>query len=120
MAKARRVDDELEARRCLLAVKASGRPLGAWARENGIDGRSLNAWRVNLARRESRVSRRPLAAKRGAVGARLVELVPAPPPRPVSPGNARYVLEVGGASVEFGDDFREETLVRVMAVLRAC
>lgn len=49
-----------------------------------------------------------------------MELVPAPPPRPVSPGNARYVLEVGGASVEFGDDFREETLVRVMAVLRAC
>ena len=54
MAKARRVDDELEARRCLQAVAASGRSLGAWAREQGIDGRSLNAWRMNLERGEGR------------------------------------------------------------------
>jgi len=46
VAKARRIEEELEARRCLQAVAASGRPLAAWAREHGIDGRSLNAWRV--------------------------------------------------------------------------
>ena len=49
-----------------------------------------------------------------------MELVPAPPPRPAPVGMARYVLEMGGAQLEFGDDFREETLARVMAVLRAC
>jgi len=120
MAKVRRVDDELEARRCLLAVEACGQPLGVWARANGIDGRSLNAWRVNLARRESRVSGRRPRSKRAAVSVRLVELVPTPPSRPEPVGVARYVLDVGGSRVEFGDDFREETLTRVMMVLRAC
>ena len=90
------------------------------ARANGIDGRSLNAWRVNLARRESRVSGRQPRSQRAAVGVRLVELVPTPSSRPESAGVARYVLDVGGGRVEFGDDFREETLARVMMVLRAC
>jgi hypothetical protein len=30
------------------------------------------------------------------------------------------VLEVDGARVEFGDDFQEETLRRIVTVLRAC
>jgi len=51
---------------------------------------------------------------------RLVELVPTPSSRPESAGVARYVLDVGVGRVEFGDDFREETLTRVMMVLRAC
>ena len=62
MAKVRRIQEELEARRCLLAVAASGRPLAEWARENGIDGRSLNAWRVNLGRREANAAK-PRPAK---------------------------------------------------------
>ena len=119
MAKARRVDDELEARRCLQAVAASGRSLGAWAREQGIDGRSLNAWRVNLGRRENSAAR-PTKAPVKQVRGGLVELVPTSRPTTVHGGMGRYVLEVDGARVEFGDDFREETLTRVMAVLRRC
>ena len=47
----RKVLNEQDARRCLTEVKASRRELGAWAREHGVDGRSLNLWRVNLSRR---------------------------------------------------------------------
>lgn len=45
----------------------------------------------------------------------LVELVPAP-----SSSSSRYVLHIGSASVEFGDDFEAETLRRVIEVLRSC
>ncbi len=47
----RKVFNEFDAQRCLAAVRRSGAPLGAWARDHGIDGRSLNLWRTNLARR---------------------------------------------------------------------
>ena len=49
-----------------------------------------------------------------------VELVPTSRPTTVHGGMGRYVLEVDGARVEFGDDFREETLARIMTVLGAC
>jgi hypothetical protein len=45
--KIRTADD---ARACLAAAQASGLPRAAWARAHGIDARSLNAWRLNLAR----------------------------------------------------------------------
>jgi hypothetical protein len=121
VANARRIEEELEARRCLLAVVASGRPLAEWARENGIDGRSLNAWRVNLGRREANAAKGP-PAKAPVRHARssLVELVPSSRPRMASGSAGHYVLEVDGARVEFGDDFQDETLRRVLTVLRAC
>jgi hypothetical protein len=80
--------------------------IGEWARDNGVDGRSLNAWRINLSR-----SRTPEVAK-----PRLVELVPTTAPQP----DMRYVVHVGGARIELADDFREETLVRLVRALRAC
>lgn len=81
--------------------------MGEWARDNGVDGRSLNTWRINLSR-----SRAP----EGAAKLRLVELVPATPPR----ADTRYVVHVDGARIELADDFREETLVRLVRALRAC
>jgi hypothetical protein len=48
--------------------------------------------------------------------AKLIELIPAA--TMVAP--ARYVLRIGEAAVEFGDDAREETLRRVVGVLRSC
>ena len=42
----RRVRDEAEARACLDAVGASGLSPREWARNNGFDGRSLQAWRL--------------------------------------------------------------------------
>ena len=43
----RKVDNEREARAFLKAAKAAGLTAGAWAREHGIDGRSLNAWQIS-------------------------------------------------------------------------
>ena len=100
MAKARRVDDELEARRCLQAVAASGRSLGAWAREQGIDGRSLNAWRVNLGRRENSAAR-PTKAPVKQVRGGLVELVPTSRPTALG-GTGIAVGLVGVAALAAG------------------
>jgi hypothetical protein len=46
---ARKIQDETEARECI--TKESGLTLAQWARSAGIDGRSLHAGNVNLARR---------------------------------------------------------------------
>jgi hypothetical protein len=105
----RKVRDEADARRALAAVERAGGQIGVWARANGIDGRSLRMWKLNLARRSAA---RPNAA-RGPVT--LVELVPT-----ALVSTARYVLRSGGLTFEFGGEAREETLRRVVAVLRAC
>ena len=105
----RKIDDEWDARACLRLAKAAGVSVGEWARENGVDGRSLNAWRINLSR----------AGASGAAAVsppRLVELVTAAPSR----ADARYVVHVDGARIELADDFREETLLRLVRALRAC
>lgn len=109
----RKVDDEIEARRCLAAAKAARQSAGEWARAHGIDGRSLNAWRVNLSRRESSSQAPPVSRRRAT---RLVELVPSPIASPV----ARYIVRVGNASLEFGAQFDDVTLRRAIAVLRSC
>ena len=103
----RKIEDERDARTCLRAAKAARVSVGEWARDNGVDGRSLNAWRINLSR-----SRAPEEATKP----RLVELVPATPPR----ADARYVVHIDSARIELADDFREETLVRLVRALRAC
>jgi len=102
----RKIEDEREARACLKAAKSSGVPLKVWARARGIDGRSLNAWRINLGRTETHTRSRP----------RLVELVPAP----ATSSACRYVVRVADATIEVGDDFLEETLLRLVRALRAC
>lgn len=102
----RKIEDERDARACLRAARRAGLSAGAWARAHGIDGRSLNAWRVNLG----------LVDGGRARAARLVELVRAPAGATAS----RYLVRVAGAEVELGDDFQEETLVRLVRALRAC
>ncbi len=71
----RKVFDEQDARRCLLAAKSWRGGLSEWARANGVDGRSLNAWRVNLEGRGGTRKRRRSPTQR----VRLVELIEAPP-----------------------------------------
>jgi hypothetical protein len=59
---------------------------------------------------------------RATTSTALVELVPAsldPRTRSLS-STCRYVLEVNGGRVEFGDDFSEPTLRRVVGILRTC
>ncbi len=123
MARLRKIDDEFEARAELARVAAAGGDLAAYARQHGIDGRSLHAWKLNLARGLRRGGRRRSPAPKhenpGAV--RLVELVPAGNSLTAcAPSGARYALRVEGGVIEFGDDFRADTLRRVLEVLRAC
>jgi hypothetical protein len=128
LAKARKVTNEAEARRALAAAKAARRPPREWAREHGIDARSLNLWRVNLERRDARrASRRSV---RALGQPQLVELVPTrsveaaatmtTSPSASNSGGPVYVLEVAGARVTFGDDVTTATLRRVVEVLRSC
>ena len=101
----RKIAGEAEALRALAAAERMGKGLGEWARAHGVDGRSLHAWDLALRRRGKKAGR-----------AKLVELIPAA--TRVTP--ARYVLRIGEVAIEFGDDAREETLRRVVGVLRSC
>jgi len=106
----RKIFNEQDARRCLAAVKSSRADLATWAGSHGIDGRSLNLWRVNL-------SRRGTSSPRAVKPVQLVELVPAVPrnvPR------APYVLRVGGVELEVGDQFDEQSLRRLVGILKSC
>ena len=115
----RKIESEAEARRCLAAVKASSLSAKEWARSHGIDGRSLHAWQMNLERWSPRSTRKRWRAttKNATTSSKmqLVELVPSS-----APSASRYVLRVGSASVEFGDEFDAATLRRVIEVLRSC
>src|SRR5262245_57466171 len=104
--KRRKIRDERDARACLNAAKASGLELRTWARTNGVDGRSLRAWHINV----SRMKRRPLTRSK-----QLVELVAAH-----QTGSSKYLVHVGALSLELGEDFDDHTLGRIVGVLRAC
>ena len=118
----RKVVDEREARVLLARAARAGGDIGAMARAHGIDGRSLNAWRMNLERggtSPSKVQRGPGA--RRARAAQLVELIPTPHGGSSPPSNgSRYTLRVAGVVLEFDDDVRGDTLRRVLEVLRSC
>ena len=117
MAVRRKIEDERDAVRCLRAAERRGLSVRVWARAHGVDGRSLHAWQMNLARRGTApVKRRKWAP--GAAAHALVELVPTTTPTAAGPG--RYALVVGGARVEFGDDVSVATLRRVLEALRSC
>jgi len=119
MSQQRKITDELDARRCLAAARRAGGNVGAWARANGIDGRSLNAWRMNLARRGSmraRLPARPSTTEFESPRATLVELIPAPGPS----SGGRYAVHVGAGRIEVSDDFDPHTLRRLVEVLRSC
>lgn len=98
----RRIRDLADARSCLALVATSGLGLAAWARAEGIDGRSLQAWHLNLGRRS--VSR-----------PRFVELVPEARREP-----ARYLLRFDRVTVELDDRFEDATVARLVGVLAAC
>jgi transposase-like protein len=107
----RKIRGEADARSCLAAAAQSGVPRVAWAQEHGIDARSLNAWRVNLARAGGpRVGQASAAAPPGL---RLVELVAVAPPAPPA-----YRVRCGLFEVEVAgeiDPGRLGQLLRVMA-----
>jgi len=98
----RKIRDVREARECLHEVAQSGVNRVQWAREHGIDARSLNAWRVNL--------------ERGGPtdGLRLVELVPERASR------GAVSVRCGPFTVHVEEAFDEGILARVLAVVASC
>lgn len=120
MSVGRKIEDEREAVRCLRAAERQGVSAGEWARAHGVDGRSMHAWQMNLARRgtTSPSKRQKASPKAPATAHALVELVPAA--MPATWGTGRYALVIGGARVEFGDDASAATLRRVLEALRSC
>ena len=109
MAAGRKVFNEQDARRCIAAARWTRGGIAVWARANGVDGRSLNAWYVNLARRG--------VPRVRAVGPKLVEVVRAPA---VASTRSSYVLHVGGVELEVSDNFDELSLRRLVGLLKSC
>tara|TARA_B100000609_G_C17214149_1_gene435605 strand:+ start:550 stop:900 length:351 start_codon:yes stop_codon:yes gene_type:complete len=105
----RKVRDESEARRFLDAASRSGLERAAWARQHGINARSLNAWRLVVDRKDRANERAPLE---------FLELVPTPrAARPSSP----LGLRVGDVQIDVPDDFDQDHLRRILqVVLAAC
>lgn len=111
---ARKVRDEAEARRFLEAVARSGLERADWAHQHGIDARSLNAWRLVLARKDGEAD--PGRASSGAL--EFLELVSTTPDtRSSSP----LGLRVGDVHIGVPGDFDDDHLRRVLqVVLAAC
>ncbi|MCA9647598.1 MAG: hypothetical protein H6718_32225 [Polyangiaceae bacterium] len=101
----------------LVAMRASEDDLISWARAHRVDGRSRSAWGLNLGLQRP-AKRKPRSTRGGLPQTKLVELVPAALTFPAQ--HQRYVIRVGGAELEFNDHFREETLSRIVRVLRPC
>ena len=102
--------DEADARACLEAWVASGKTTREWARSQGIDGRSLHVWRLNLGRRRGQPETKPLP-----VEPRMVELVPRLPEVAAS-----YLIHVGALRVEVDAGFDAEVLRRLIQVVATC
>lgn len=108
----RKVADAAEARSLLMAWSASGEAMGRFCEARGINRRSLNIWRVNLARWGEEPATEP---PRTALD--LVELVAA---SSRASEETRYRLVVGDVVLELDDRFRDETVLRLLRLARQC
>lgn len=105
----RKIATEAEARACLDEVARVDGDRAAWARARGLDGRSLNAWRINLARRDRRRADPPVL--------RVVELVPAEVAVHAAP---TYRVGCGVFAVEVPADFDDDVVARLLRVVARC
>ena len=110
----RKVRDESEARRLLEAVARSGLERAVWARQHGINARSLNAWRLVLARKD----RGARQHEEEPSSVEFLELIPTV--RDESPLTA-LAVRVGDVLIDVPADFDDEHLHRLLqVVLAAC
>lgn len=103
----RKVRDEDDAWSLLDAWEASRLEFSEFCARQGVDGRSLNCWRLNLGELDEDDAE-PAAL-------RLVEVVG---PQPAH--KAEYRLSVGDIVIEVDDDFRDDTLARLLRVAATC
>ena len=114
----RKIIDKAEARRFLAAARRKGQSTGEWVKGRGIDGRSLQAWKMTFEREGATGAPRPRRARPRSPPKALVELVPTVASVPTRA--AKYAIEHDGVRLEFGDDVVDDTLRRVLLVLRSC
>ena len=105
----RKITEEPDALALIQAFEASGLPLPQFAKERGVDGRSLLCWIRNLERRSRRAQDR-------APTVRFVELVSTPP----TPTPTTYRLHLDEVVLELSDAFDDEMVRRLVRVLRRC
>lgn len=104
----RKIHDEAEAIEALDAIARTGLELADWCRARDIDARSLSGWRGVL---ESRGYEPPVEREQPD----FIELVRVPVER-----SARYTIRHRGFAIEVDDDFDDQTLGRLLAVVGAC
>ncbi len=98
----------------MAAAKAAGVGRGEWARQHGIDGRSLFAWGKNLDRGDkTRAAKKPGRKRKKRGG--LVELIAG-----TSRAGSRYLIRCGQIGIEVDEHFDEATLARLLRVIAAC
>ena len=102
----RRIKDEAEARACLEEVESSGLTRREWANRNGVDGRSLQAWRMILQR---------IRGHQAPATLRLVELIPT-----ARPDHTKYTVRCGSFSVQVDEHFDPAVLRRLLSVVAGC
>ena len=103
----RKVRDRKDAHELLSSLSRSGLPLSAFCRKAGVDGRSLQCWRLNLGhdREEHDANRAPVV--------RLVEVGGEP-----AAEEACYRIVVGDVAIEFDERFSDDTVLRLMDLAR--
>lgn len=107
MSRRRKVPNAETAQAWLDAAQRSGLTRAQWCAEAGVDARSLQCWRIALARRAAWPS------------AQFVELVPVPDRRPVA-GPPALRMHVNEVVIEVAAGFHSESLAEVLRVVRAC
>lgn len=109
MSRRRKVPNAETAQTWLDAAQRSGLTRAQWCAEAGVDARSLQCWRIALARRAARAL------------PQFVELVPRADrgsAAPQSPPALR--VYVGDVVIEIAAGFHTESLAEVLRVVRAC
>ena len=97
----RKIKNRRDAESCLSAAAATAQTPTDWTRANGVDGRSLNCWRLAI---EGRRAPTPL---------RLLELIAAAPTPP------SYTVRCGTFEVDAPRDFDDALLGRLLRVVAA-
>jgi len=96
----RKVRDEREARAILEEARRAGVTPSAVAKRRGIDGRSMNAWRMTLTRSKTTST--------------IIELVAKAEAEPT------YRVCVEDVVIEVDTSFEEDVLARLINLVRAC
>lgn len=110
-----------DARECLAAATAAGMTVYGWCTANNVAPSALYHWRQRLAALGGGPQFVEVTAAAPVRPARVpAKVQPTPAPESSGDPRARYEVHVGGCHLVVGDDFRDETLARLLRVARAC